>query len=72
MSKSIYDEAEEAGRKAGDSERKRLKSAFRSDSWMSAFLCWYASQHPGLEAAYRRFAVGFDPANKRWAEGDDG
>lgn len=71
MSKSIYDEAEEAGREAGERERKRLQSAFHADDWMSGFLCWYSKEHPGFDAAYRRFAVGFDPANKRWAEGND-
>lgn len=68
MSKSIYEEAEDAGREA----RADIKGACKVEDWQKFFLCWYSSKHPGFEATYRRFAVGFDPANKRWAEGNDG
>lgn len=70
MSKSIYDEAEEAGREAGKSARRRAPTLV-DHNWEGSFICWYSSKHPGFEAAYRRFAVGFDPKNKRWAEGND-
>jgi len=69
--KSLYDRAEEAGREAGERERKRLASAFHADGWEAAFLRFFAKEHPGFEAAYRRFAVGFDARNKRWVEGND-
>lgn len=66
---SKYHEAYEAGVKAGD--EARFSKHYSPSDWMGHFLCYMAKEQPGFEALYRRFAAGFDPANKRWAEGND-
>jgi hypothetical protein len=61
----LYERALEAGQKAA------VRKEPGRDA-IGAFYCWAAGQPEfvGLEAAWRRFAVGYDPANKAWAESD--
>lgn len=72
---TIYERAEKAGREAGERERAQPKQpnvqAELYSLWQPWFIIFMAKEMPGFEAAYRRFAVGFDERNKRWAEGND-
>lgn len=69
--KSLYERAREAGQEAGKRAADRAGDKYDPENWREAFLCFFAKEHPGFEAAYRQFAVGYHPTNKRWAEGND-
>jgi hypothetical protein len=68
--KAPYDQAREDGTLCGlrDSEEHDR----RSDTRMRHhFIIWVQLNIAGGEAYYRQFAIGYDPANKSWAEGNN-
>lgn len=66
----MYERARLAGEAAHESalEQNRVLSDERCQS---AFICFASSAYPGLEAAWRQFAVGYDERNRTWAFGNN-
>jgi len=70
--KPLYERAREAGAEARAKQLSELSTAvFTHEQALNGFVLFMCKEQPGTEAAWRQFAVAFDPRNKRWAEGND-
>lgn len=67
----LWKRARMAGLDARLSQEKLGVTVDPERGWHEAFLCFAAAEFPGLEAAYRQFAHGFDERNGKWTGGND-